>query len=42
MINTRPPAVAGMFYPADAGELSATIDQLLAQTRSKTDAQPRL
>ena len=41
MINTRPPAVAGMFYPADAGELSATIDQLLAQTRSKTDAQPK-
>ena len=41
MINTRPPAVAGMFYPADAGELSATIDQLLANTQNDTVAQPK-
>ncbi|MEE8639678.1 MAG: AmmeMemoRadiSam system protein B, partial [bacterium] len=25
----KPPNVAGMFYPADAGELAATVDELL-------------
>lgn len=29
----RPPAVAGMFYPADARELSAMIDDMLGQTK---------
>ena len=28
---TRPPAVAGSFYPADAGELTRMIDALLAK-----------
>ncbi len=30
MLNNRPPAVAGMFYPADPADLNASIDQLLA------------
>jgi len=30
MLNSRPPAVAGMFYPADPADLNASIDQLLA------------
>jgi len=29
--STRPPAVAGLFYPGDAGELQYTVDQLLKQ-----------
>ncbi|MBV9125108.1 MAG: AmmeMemoRadiSam system protein B, partial [Planctomycetes bacterium] len=29
----RPPAVAGTFYEADAGELSRTVDQLLGEER---------
>jgi MEMO1 family protein len=29
-MTTRPPAVAGLFYPADPGELAATVDALLA------------
>jgi len=30
MTPIRPPAVAGMFYPADPGQLQTTVDQLLA------------
>lgn len=29
-MRVRPPAVAGRFYPADPGELAATVDSLLA------------
>jgi MEMO1 family protein len=29
-MSTRAPAVAGAFYPADPGELAATVDRLLA------------
>lgn len=32
--TTRPPAVAGFFYPADPVELAGTIDRLLASTDS--------
>lgn len=31
MLNSRPAAVAGMFYPADPASLNASIDQLLAE-----------
>ncbi len=30
----RPPAVAGMFYPAESGQLSLDVRQLLAQVRT--------
>src|SRR3990167_9553731 len=40
MINTRPPAVAGAFYPGDPATLSATVDQLLADTEAVSDSQP--
>ncbi|HYL52208.1 MAG TPA: AmmeMemoRadiSam system protein B, partial [Acidimicrobiia bacterium] len=29
-MSTRPPSVAGSFYPADPVELAATVDRLLA------------
>ena len=41
MTNTRPPAVAGMFYPGDPGTLSATVDQLLADARNDAATQPK-
>jgi len=41
MIATRPPAVAGMFYPGDPAVLSATVDQLLADSASAADSQPK-
>lgn len=41
MINTRPPAVAGMFYPGDSGTLAAIVDQLLAATPGVADTQPK-
>ncbi len=31
MQNIRPPAVAGMFYPADAGELRGTVQEMLRE-----------
>lgn len=31
MTNTRPPAVAGMFYPSAPAVLATTVDQLLAE-----------
>ncbi|MDP1536555.1 MAG: AmmeMemoRadiSam system protein B [Burkholderiales bacterium] len=36
----RPPAIAGLFYPADAAELAATVAQLLATARS-ADTSPK-
>ena len=41
MINTRPPAVAGAFYPGDAATLSGTVDQLLADAKTASDIQPK-
>jgi AmmeMemoRadiSam system protein B len=32
--STRPPAVAGLFYPHDAAELRSTVSDLLAHTRA--------
>jgi hypothetical protein len=33
MMNTRPPAVAGLFYPADPGALHREVAQYLAEAR---------
>src|SRR3989339_1482346 len=33
--NSRPPAVAGQFYPDDRNELSAMIDDFLAQVEPR-------
>jgi AmmeMemoRadiSam system protein B len=41
MLATRPPAVAGMFYPGDPGILSATVDKLLAEAPGASDMQPK-
>lgn len=38
--DTRQAAVAGMFYPADAGELARTVDDLLAHVRVAADETP--
>jgi len=37
----RPPAVAGMFYPANAATLQADVDRLLAAAPTPTMAQPK-
>jgi len=41
MIATRPPAVAGMFYPGDPDILSAAVDKLLAESAGPADIQPK-
>lgn len=41
MIATRPPAVAGMFYPGDPDTLSTTVDNLLAESAGPADSQPK-
>ena len=41
MINTRPPAVVGAFYPGDPGMLSSTVDQLLADAETVSGIQPK-
>lgn len=41
MINTRPPAVAGTFYPGDPDTLTATVDRFLADTSPLSDLQPK-
>lgn len=41
MTPIRPPAVAGMFYPADPGQLQATVDQLLAAAPAPAMLQPK-
>ena len=38
--GSRRPAVAGLFYPADAGELRRTVDRMLGQAPRATDAAP--
>ncbi|MDY0113889.1 MAG: AmmeMemoRadiSam system protein B [Corynebacterium sp.] len=37
---SRPPAVAGMFYPADPGELRQQVERLLAEARPPLDDGP--
>lgn len=39
--ETRPPAVAGMFYPAAAATLQATVDALLAAAPATAMTQPK-
>jgi AmmeMemoRadiSam system protein B len=36
----RPPAVAGLFYPAEPAELAATVDDLLAAADGRSDRAP--
>jgi AmmeMemoRadiSam system protein B/AmmeMemoRadiSam system protein A len=38
-LTVRPPAVAGAFYPGAADELARTVDALLADARTRTDAE---
>jgi AmmeMemoRadiSam system protein B len=38
--NIRPPAVAGMFYPADPEELRRYVQAVLAQAKSDVPALP--
>jgi MEMO1 family protein len=40
--SVRPPAVAGSFYPASPGELSAVVDRLLAGARVTTRRCPKV
>ena len=41
MTNTRPPAVAGAFYPGNPGLLAATVDQLLGDSATAPQTQPK-
>jgi AmmeMemoRadiSam system protein B len=41
MINTRPPAVAGTFYPGDPDTLAKTVDHFMADTRPQPGLQPK-
>ena len=41
MTPIRPPAVSGMFYPANPGQLQATVDQLLAAAPASAMQQPK-
>ena len=38
---SRPPAVAGMFYPGAPGELTTTVDQLLSDAPIVDAPQPK-
>lgn len=40
MSSVRTPAVAGMFYPARAGDLTATVERLLAEAVLRAEAGP--
>jgi AmmeMemoRadiSam system protein B len=40
-LDTRPPAVAGMFYPGAAATLQATVDELLTNAPTVAMAQPK-
>jgi len=40
-LDTRPPAVAGMFYPGAAAILRSTVDELLANAPAVVMAQPK-
>ncbi len=39
--HKRPPAVAGMFYPAQPGELRNTVVQMLEQSHCRSDTPPK-
>jgi AmmeMemoRadiSam system protein B len=41
MMNVRPPAVAGAFYPGESATLSRTVDQLIADAESVAGIQPK-
>ena len=41
MTMTRPPAVAGAFYPGNPSILTATVDRLLAETPATNSEQPK-
>ena len=41
MTNTRPPAVAGMFYPGNPAELMATVDALLSSAKPRNEPAPK-
>lgn len=41
MIRTRPPAVAGSFYPGDTKTLTATVDRLLSSAKPDTFFHPK-
>lgn len=41
MSMVKPPAVAGMFYPADPAELAREIDQMLTQARPGSEPAPK-
>jgi AmmeMemoRadiSam system protein B len=41
MSNTRPPAVAGMFYPGNPAELISTVDSLLASANPREVPAPK-
>ncbi len=41
MTMTRPPAVAGAFYPGNPATLAATVDHLLAETPATASEQPK-
>ena len=41
MTNTRPPAVAGAFYPGSPAVLAATVDTLLAAAPPRPGSQPK-
>jgi AmmeMemoRadiSam system protein B len=41
MTRTRPPAVAGTFYPGDPSILSATVDRLMANARHDASVHPK-
>jgi AmmeMemoRadiSam system protein B len=40
MPHTRPPAVAGMFYPADARQLAGDVDAMLAAAAGDAEHSP--
>ena len=42
MTNTRPAAVAGMFYPGDPAELIATVDALLRAAKPFSESAPKV
>jgi len=41
MIHTRPPAVAGAFYPGDPATLAEAVNQLLADAETISGTQPK-
>ena len=42
MLQTRPPAVAGMFYPGNPAELMTTVDDLLSTAKPSSKKAPKV